>query len=138
MNTYQELINIYSLNRENALRVLDSQQQHIGYQNGINKVTDITYIGDGTNDVELTCTECGLITHQLINKAKWYKIHKTCKCQKHKREIEIKNSRKTKRALKIKQAETYLGKIYGDYEIIDIDTFEAKCILCISFVICLI
>lgn len=122
MTTVKELIDNYGIYLANAEMIIESYNKRIGYQNGVNRVTDIEYIDSHTKDVELTCTECGCITHQLIRNNKWYKIHKTCPCQKERREAVLKNLQKSKRASAIEKARKHLGKQYGDYEIVDINT----------------
>lgn len=136
MTTVQELINHFGIHPVNAEMMVESYNRRIGYQNGINRVTDIEYIDSDSKDVELTCTECGYVSHKIIKSNKWYKIRKTCPCQKRRKQIESENLRKAKRASKIEKARKHLGKIYGDYEIVDIDASDdiirarAKCTIC--------
>jgi len=108
MTTLEELINIYNIHQSNAELVIKSDIKHLGYQNGLNKVTDIEYLGNGDRDVEITCTECGRITHQVIPGSKWYKIHKTCPCQKERRKAEIENLRKIKGHQRLRKRENIL------------------------------
>lgn len=136
MTTVKELIEHYGIHPVQAEIIAESNNKHIGYQNGVNCITDIEYLGNGDRDIELTCTECGRITHQVIQKSKWYKTHKTCTCQRERRRAESEKSRKVKRALAIEKACSHLGKQYGDYEIVDINTSSsdikatARCITC--------
>jgi len=122
MTTINELIYKYNLPEISAKQSYSYMLKRIGYTNGINKITDIDYLDDLHKQVQLTCTECGNISYQVIRKGKWNKVRKTCPCQKEWREAILKNLQKSKRASAIEKARKHLGKQYGDYEIVDINT----------------
>jgi hypothetical protein len=119
MITYKELINKYNLSPDNAQKVVESATRHYHEIHGVNEITNIEYVEAGVKQIQLTCTLCGKVTYQAIPKAKWYKAHRTCTCQK---KANLKKSRKTKKAKEkqskprkpysppLKYDETYIGK----------------------------
>jgi len=140
MTTINELIYKYNLPEISAKQSYSYMLKRIGYMNGVNKITDIDYLDDLHKQVQLTCTECGNISYQVVRKGKWNKVRKTCPCQKMTRErckkAEIEKSRKAKKASWLNIGLRHIGKIYGDYEIVGIDATAlppkatAKCTIC--------
>ena len=114
MNTVQELTE-YGFSEYTVRLMLDSYEKHIGEVHGCNKVTDITYIGNGNRDVELTCTLCGAVNHKVFahGTAKWGEIRKTCSCQMQPKET------LPKLGVVRNDDPSYIGKVYGDFEVVD-------------------
>lgn len=117
MTEYNDLINKHNLTPYNANQVLQTIDKHINDIHGVNRIIDIDYTDKDHKQITTECTVCGNINQQMIYKNKWYKVRTTCSDQiRHNKVISEKN-------LENKKAEynTYIGKIFGDYEIIAID-----------------
>lgn len=117
MNTRQEL---YDMGLEDLAvnQILKMQQKHVGEMHGINKITDITYVGIGGNSViELTCTACGAKRTKDFRRGrnKWNELAKTCSCQKRVLSEKEVAARKT-----YNSNPEFLGKIYGNQKVIEI------------------
>lgn len=121
MNTIEQLTTVYGVDKSNASRMIDIYNKRIGTINGVNKITDITYIGNETKLVELVCIECGKVIHRNMTngKNKWSELPHSCECQKIKqrelRKVELEKIAKNKKDLEYKQILSLVGTDYGDY-----------------------
>lgn len=123
MNTIEELVNEYGLDINTAKRMIDIYSMKIGLVNGDYTITDITYIGNKTRDIELTCNKCGEVIHRKLvhDKNKWSELIKNCKSCKANSKI-LKNQKKAIR----NDDPVYLGKVYGNFKVIEIDRVKHK------------
>ena len=120
MNTYAELISEYGMNDYNAQKMLAVCNERVGMQNGDYVITDVTYIGNGTKDVEEKCVHCGNVIHRKMvsRKNKWSELQRVCDCQREKAKEDTVHRKEM--AKEIKWADRYfvlqnkLGKIYGE------------------------
>lgn len=115
MNTIQELIG-YGFTESTAHLMLDSYNKHIGEMHGCNKVTDVTYLGNGKKDVELTCSLCGAKYHKTFSNysSKWSELRKTCPCQ-----VKVQDNT-PKVGILGNDDPSFVGKIYGDFKVVSI------------------
>lgn len=114
MNTIEELTGI-GFPESTAKYMLSTYKSHIGEIHGVNRVTDVTYLRDGERDIELTCTLCGAVYHKKFSTGhnKWSELRKTCTCQTIVRED-------TGKPCAVRNDDPqYLGKVYGDYKVVD-------------------
>ena len=91
MQSIEQLENM-GIDKVNAQRMLDSYAKKIGYTKGDYVVTDITYMGDKTRDIEMTCSKCGRKYHkEFVNgRNKWSEMKSICPCESEKRhELEL-------------------------------------------------
>lgn len=117
MNTQQELINL-GLTESLASQWLKTNKKHIGEVHGINRVTDITFVGIGKgNDIELTCDSCGKVRHKafMSGRNRWVELAKTCSCQKHVLSEKEKAARKD-----YNDNPEYIGKVFGTFKVVEI------------------
>lgn len=114
MNTVAELTE-YGLNEKVASAMLASYRKHIGERHGCNTVTDIHYIGVGTRRIELTCELCGAKYYKDFRNSanRWSELRRTCSCQ-----VQPKESL-PKAGVVRNDDQSYIGKIYGDYEVLN-------------------
>lgn len=150
LNTIEQLETVYGIDKVNASRMIDIYNNRIGTIMGVNKITDITYIGDETKLVELVCMECGKIKQSKLKnrKNKWSEMPHSCVCQKiKKRELrkqELEKISKNKKDLEYKKIIFLVGKKYGDYLIESADfkvgknQYKLACMVCgsIEYVSC--
>lgn len=121
LNTIEQLETVYGIDKVNAQRMIDIYNNRIGTINGVNKITDITYIGDETKLVELVCMECGKVKQSKMKnrKNKWSEMPRSCECQKIKqrelRKAELEKISKNKKDLEWQQIISLVGNDYGDY-----------------------
>lgn len=137
MNTYAELVLEYGMNDYNAQKTLAVCNERIGTQNGDYVITDVTYIGNGTKDVEEKCVHCGNVIHRkMVNrKNKWSELQRVCDCQREKAKEDT--VRRKEVAKEIKWAERYfvlqneVGKTYGEYVVVQAgETMVLRCAEC--------
>lgn len=116
MNTVEELVSVYNIHENNAKMMLDNYSKKIGVVNGDFRITDITYKGFETKDIELTCTLCGKVIHRdfVGGKNKWSELIKNCDCKKLESEKILKNKKATRN-----DDESLLGNVYGSWEVKD-------------------
>ena len=116
MNTLEELVNTYGLHENNARTMLDNYSKRVGMINGDYKITDITYKGFETKDIELTCVLCGKIIHRNFtgSKNKWSELIKNCDCKRE----ESEKIKKIKKAVR-NDDESFIGNVYGTFEVKD-------------------
>lgn len=121
MNTIEELITM-GFPESTAKRMLASYKSHIGEMHGVNRVTDVTYVGNGMRDVELTCTLCGFVYHKKFSNtgSKWGELRKTCSCQ-----TVVKEDTGKSYAVRNDDPQ-YLNKVYGDYKVVDFANIPHK------------
>lgn len=150
MNTIEQLETVYGIDKVNASRMIDIYNNRIGTIMGVNKITDITYIGDETKLVELVCMECGKVKQSKMKnrKNKWSEMPHSCECQKiKKRELrkqEFEKISKNKKDLEHKKIISFVGKNYGDYLIesadfkVDRKQYKLVCGICgnVEYVSC--
>ena len=86
MQSVEQLENM-GIDKANAQRMLDSYAKKIGYTKGDYVVTDITYMGDKTRDIEMTCSKCGRKYHkEFVNgRNNWSEMKSICPCESEKR-----------------------------------------------------
>lgn len=132
MQTIEQLENI-GIDKVNAQRMLDNYSKRIGWVNGDYRVSDITYIGDGAKDVELTCIKCGRKYHkEFINgRNKWSEMKSICPCESEKRhELELQAKLERQQLLKNFQEEkrldilSLIGTTHGDFTVLSVDNEE--------------
>ena len=141
MNAFEELTTIYGIEKHTAQSMIDGYMERIGSLNGVHRVEDITYIGDGAKEVRLRCIECGReYTRVMVSgRNKWSELMRTCVCQKErkreerKRQADIEKSEKNKKRVSVLQNE--IGNIYGDYKVIGYktdnnDLLVGECTVC--------
>lgn len=129
MQTIEQLENM-GIDKINAQRILDSYSKRIGWINGDYKVTDITYMGDNTRDIELTCIKCGRTYHkEFVNgRNKWSEMKSICPCESEKRhELELQTKLERQQLLKNFQEQkrldilSLIGTTYGDFTVLSVD-----------------
>lgn len=142
LNTIEQLETVYGIDKVNASRMIDIYNNRIGTIMGVNKITDITYIGDETKLVELVCMECGNVKQSKLKngKNKWSEMPHSCGCQKiKKRELrkqELEKISKNKKDLEYKKIISLVGTDYGDYLIegadfkVDRKRYKMVCRVC--------
>ena len=141
MNTIEELTTKYGLDIHTAQRMIDGYKKRIGSMNGIHRVEDIEYVGDGTKRVSLKCSLCGreYVRDMRSGRNKWSELMRTCECevererQERKERAEIQKSEKEKARCFVLQKE--IGNKYGDYRVINYemgnpDVLIGECIEC--------
>ena len=150
LNTIEQLETVYGIDKVNASRMIDIYNNRIGTIMGVNKITDITYIGDETKLVELVCMECGKVKQSKLKngKNKWSEMPHSCVCQKiKKRELrkqELEKISKNKKDLEYKKIISLVGTDYGDYLIegadfkVDRKQYKLVCKVCgnVEYVSC--
>lgn len=144
MQTIEQLENM-GIDKVNAQRMLDFYGKRIGWVNGDYKVTDITYMGNNTRDVELTCIKCGRTYHKdFVNgRNKWSEMKSICPCESEKRhELELQAKLERQQLLKNFQEEKRLnilslvGTTHGDLIVLSVDNednpkkYNVKCSRC--------
>lgn len=118
MNTIEELMRFDGIGKEQAILILDKYKSRIGYTTVDYKVTDITYMGNGYRDIEMTCINCGEVIHKSFcgHKNKWSELRKYCNCRKQVNSEKISKNKKTV----FNDNPEYIGKVYGDYKVTEI------------------
>ena len=117
MNTREDLIAL-GLEDLALSKIIESQQKHIGELHGVNRITDITYLGVGEGSViELTCTECGNVRtkNYVSGRNRWCELAKTCSCQKRVLSEKEKAVRK-----EYNNAPENVGKVFGNLTVVEI------------------
>lgn len=130
MQSIEQLENL-GIDKINAQRMIDSYKLRLGYERGILRVTDITYLGNNTRDIELTCSKCGRQYHKdFINgKNKWCELRSICECEREEERAEKKREKEHQRELKKFFNEekrrqdrlSKLGRRIGDHTITFVD-----------------
>ena len=118
MNTREDLIAL-GLGDLALSKIIESQQKHIGELHGVNRITDITYLGVGEGSViELTCTECGNVRtkNYVSGRNRWSELAKTCSCQKRVLSEKEKAVRK-----EYNNNPENVGKVFGNQKVTGID-----------------
>lgn len=119
MNTLGELMDM-GFSESTAHLMLNSYRSHIGETHGCNTVTDVTYIGDGDRDIELTCSQCGAKYHKVFHQgvSKWHELRRTCSCN---------SSIKLPKPGIIRNDDfSYIGKVYGNWKVIEFAKYKHK------------
>ena len=145
MQTVEQLENM-GIDKVNAQRMLDIYEKRIGWINGDYKVTDITYMGNNTKDIELTCVKCGRVYHKdFINgRNKWSEMKSRCTCETEKRHFMERQTRRENQK-KFQEQKRFdilsvIGNKHGDYTITGVDNednpkkYFMKCDRCGSVV----
>lgn len=116
MNTVEELVNVYGIHESTAQKMIEDYSRRIGSENGDFRITDITYKGFQTRDIEMTCMSCGQVIHKDFSpgKNKWSELRKNCECK----EPDSKKSQKIKKVLR-NDDEGFKDKIYGEWKVVD-------------------
>lgn len=115
MQSFEELKSITGLPDGNVRTIYNSCVRQIGKIYGCNKVADINYTENNEKDVTLECTLCGKISHKmfLCGRNKWNEISHSCDCMR------IQKIPKNKKGDIIRNDDpSYIGMIYGDYQVI--------------------
>lgn len=130
MQSIEQLENL-GIDKINAQRMIDSYKLRLGYERGILRVTDITYLSNNTRDIELTCSKCGRQYHkEFINgKNKWCELRSICECEREEERAEKKREKEHQRELKKFFNEekrrqdrlSRLGRRIGDHTITFVD-----------------
>lgn len=144
MQTIEQLEDM-GINKVQAQRMLDAYSKRIGWINGDYKVTGITYIGNDTRDVELTCIKCGRKYYkEFVNRRnKWSEMKSICPCESEKRhELELQAKFERQRILKNFEKQKRLdilsivGTTHGDFIVLSVDNedepkkYNVKCSRC--------
>jgi len=123
MNTVQELLD-NNIDLHTAEMMINEYQKRIDTMSGVYRIEDINYdFNIRGKIVTLKCSECGKVIHRTMisGRNKWSELIKTCECQKEKkrlaREEESKKNLQNKKDEMIKDAESMVGKDYGDYKL---------------------
>lgn len=118
MNTIEELVSNYNIELDTAETMLQGYMKRIGTMNGIMRIEDITYIGDGTKEVRLVCSNCGTEYRPQMKggRNKWSELRRSCDCQ---RALEREEKAKAKEKQLIETLEAEIGNRYGDFEVFD-------------------
>lgn len=121
MNTLENLID-NGIDIITAERMLNEYSARIGTMNGIYMIIDIEYDFNVRGKiVTLECSECGKVIHRTMisGRNKWSELIKNCDCHKQKKmenkRAESEKIRKNKKADMLKDANSMIGKEYGDY-----------------------
>lgn len=137
MNTIEQLMRDYELNRDTAARMIEGYSEKIGTLNGILEITDITYIGGGSKTVDLRCTNCNTEYRRIMTsgKNKWSELLKTCPCQKEIRKAEKEKQLEEKRNEHNSVLQKEIGKVYGDFKVVGyrtgaMDILDCVCVRC--------
>lgn len=129
MQAIEQLENM-GIDKVNAQRMLDSYAKKIGYTKGDYVVTDITYLGDKTRDIEMTCSKCGRKHHkEFVNgRNKWSEMKSICPCESEKlHELELQAKLERQRIQKNFQEQkriyvlSMVGTKHGCYTITSVD-----------------
>ena len=133
MNTLEDLIMNYGLSEYNACEMLTSYGKHIGCINGDYVISDITYIGEGTIEVEEECLFCHtkIVRSMRRGRNKWSELKRMCECQNETR----KESRKKEKAIQKEKArisalQNEIGKLYGEFKVIGHDGGDSLTVEC--------
>ena len=135
MNSIEELVREYCVTPSNARQMIKACKKHIGEDHGDYIITDVTYVGDQTKDVEETCKYCGSVIHRkLKNRSnKWYELQKICECQREKARLEREEQkREEKKAEKYSVLQKHIGVEYGEFvvESADVEKVTLRCMEC--------
>ncbi len=120
MNTKEELIEKYGMSENNADSVIRMCSGKIGARNGDYEITDVTYVGNRTKDVEETCVYCGDVIHRMLvsTRNKWSELQRICGCQ---REIIRHAKEEKKKEEKYSVLQNAIGKSYGEFVVEEAD-----------------
>lgn len=135
MNTLSNLQTEYGFRISTARMMIESYQKRIGSRKGDFEITDVTFIGDNTKEVELTCTYCGEV---VIRRVKNFEHLRKVKCEcRAERSLAAQEEKREKRKAEKKAARDYviqneIGKEYGEFRIIGLkdEYFDAECTIC--------
>lgn len=134
MNSIENLENM-GIPRINAVRMLESYEKHIGEKHGDYTITDMTYLGDMTREIELTCRWCGSVRHkEFVNsKNKLSELATICpRCREERNSIQKEAEKARVEREKAAKIRARVGEIHGDYLITDVEgtNYICKCSIC--------
>lgn len=130
MNSIEELENM-GIERENAIRMLEAYEKHIGERHGDYVITDMIYLGNKERDVKLTCSTCGYVRHKHFKntKNKLSELATICpECQKERALMQ----KAIEKEQELKKAYERVGEVHGDYLITGAveGSYTCECVIC--------
>ena len=129
MNTKEELIAKYGINEYTAQSMLESYGKHIGEINGVIRIDDVTYMGDGARGLIMHCTLCGAEYRYVMRsgKFKWHEVRRTCPCEKERQREAAIREKALREQEKRREILNYIGSTYDDYTIKGIESKDYIC-----------
>ena len=134
MNSIENLENM-GIPRISAVQMVETYEKHIGERHGDYTITDMTYLGGMTRDIELTCRWCGSVRHkEFVNsKNKLSELATICpRCREERNSIQKEAEKARVEREKAAKIRARVGEIHGDYLITGVEgtNYICKCTIC--------
>ena len=131
MNTIENLITEYGIDKSTAAMMLDNYEKRIGTRKGDFEITDVEFIGNRNRRVYLACAYCGVKEERVVRD--WDHLRKVkCSCRKERVRISSEEKKAEEKRAKYFVLQNEIGNIYGDYEIVGLkdEKYLLKCTEC--------